>query len=280
MTLNDWHLHTRRSPCGHPGASYADTAAAVRACGVRRFGFSDHLHCHMNLPELRAARAEFDALPGGMGAHFGLEVSCLREWDIAQNEAAGEAGHIYGVWEGGPPEGPLTVYWTDEVARLAPEYVLGGAHWPLGVPLEQEAVIRSYHRQNLYLAQRPEVTIVAHPWWWMGHWRTQDGRYPDLPWLGDFTVIPPSMHQEFAAALVENDTYLELNATAIFLNPTYPETFAAQYLDYVALMKSLGVRFTLGSDSHSESYGDFLHGLAEILAPLGLTDADFWPGPA
>jgi hypothetical protein len=247
--------------------------------GISRFGFSDHLHCHMNLPQLRRARQEFDALADKTGAHFGIEVSCLRVWDIEQNEAAGGTGHIYGVWEGGPADAPLTIYWPDEIAELAPEYVIGGAHWPLGVPLERDAVIRSYHRQNMYLAQRPEVTIVAHPWWWEGHWRTADGRYPDLPWLSDFTVIPTSMHEEFAAVLRETGTYMELNAGAIFFNAHYPPTFARQYLEYVAFMKSLGVRFALGSDSHDAKYEPCLERLHEVLTPLRLTNEDFWPGP-
>jgi len=254
-------------------------AEGAKASGVRCFGFTDHLHCHRNLPELRAARAEFDALADRDGLHFGVEVSCLRVWDIEQNEAAGDDAHLYGVWQGGPADGPLTIYWPDEMAELAPEYAVGGAHWPLGVPLEQVAVIRSYHRQQMYLAERPEVTIVAHPWWWMGHWQTADGRYPDLPWLGNFTVVPQSMHGEFAAALRENDTYMELNAEAIFLNGSYPENFKWQYRDYVALMKSLGVHFTLGSDCHAEAYKPCLGEVVEFLAPLGLTEDDFWHGP-
>ena len=77
---------------------------------------------------------------------------------------------------------------------------LAGTHWPMYVPLEREAVIRDYHRQNMFLATHPLVDIVAHPWWWMGHWMDRDGNFPAEPWFDDFDVIPRSMHQEFAAA--------------------------------------------------------------------------------
>ncbi len=280
MWLCDWHIHTRRSPCGHPEATYAGMAASVRAAGVERFGFTDHLHSSANLSDLRAARAEFDALPDKTGAHFAVEVSCLRVWDLDNNLAAGPDARPYGVWEGGPADSALGIYWPDEMADIAPEYAIGGVHWPLGAPLEQEAVIRSYHRQNLFLAQCPEVTIVAHPWWWMGGWQGEDGRYLGLPWLGDFTDIPRSMHQEFAAALRENGTRMELNAGAIFLNPGYPETFAGQYLDFVAYMKSEGVAFSLASDCHEATYDRGPERIAATLESIGVTGADLWTGPA
>ena len=279
MKLYDWHMHTRRSPCGQAEATYESTAASVRAAGVERFGFTDHLHSSANLPDLRAARAEFDALADKTGAHFAVEVSCLRVWDLDNNLAAGPDAHAYGVWEGGPDDSPLGIYWPDEMADLAPEYAIGGAHWPLGAPLEQDAVIRSYHRQNLFLAQCPQVGIVAHPWWWMGGWQGEDGRYLGLPWLGDFTAIPQSIHQEFAAALHENGKRMELNAGAIFLNAEYPETFAGQYLDYVAYMKSEGVAFSLASDCHEATYDRGPEHIAAMLESIGITDADLWTGP-
>jgi histidinol phosphatase-like PHP family hydrolase len=280
MRLCDWHLHTRRSPCGHPDASYTGMTASVRAAGIQNFGFTDHLHSAANLPDLRAARKEFDALPDKTGAHFAVEVSCLRVWDLDNNLAAGADACPYGVREGGPADGALGIYWPDEMAEIAPEYAIGGAHWPLGAPLEQAAVIRSCHRQNMFLAQCPEVAIVAHPWWWMGAWQDEDGRYTGLPWLADFRDIPTSMHEEFAAALRENGKRMELNAGAIFLNAQYPRTFAGQYLEYVVFMKSEGVRFSLASDCHEATYRPCLDQVGEMLEQIGLGDEDLWAGPA
>jgi len=45
------------------------------------------------------------------------------------------------------------------------EYVVGGRHWLLNLPVVGEAVIRDDHRQNTLLACHSLVTIVAQPWW-------------------------------------------------------------------------------------------------------------------
>ena len=251
----------------------------MRRAGIARGGLSDHLHCARNVPALEAARREYDALEPGDGFHFGLEVSCLREYDLQRNREAGADAHIYGVWDDGP-EGLLAVYLPDELcARLGFEYVIGGAHWPLGAPLERDAVIRSYHRQNMFLAQHPRVNIVAHPWWWMGAWKDGDGMYRTRPWLDDFTCIPRTMHEEFAAAVRERGKFVEINAGAILLNETYPPHFRRQYLDYLARLREAGVRFALGSDSHDIGYRPRIDRIAAELDAIGLTPAELWSGP-
>ena len=276
MIQSDWHIHTRYSPCGKPEATLALVVQQAAEAGVKELGITDHLHCRLNLPALRAARREYDALGPVAGLHFGVEVSCLREWDLEQNDAKGADGRIYGVQEGGP-EGALTLFLPDNVMReLRFEYVIGGAHWPLGAPLEREAVIRSYHRQNLFLAAHPLVDIVAHPWWFERAWKDEDDKYTTLPWFDDFTVIPRSMHVEFAAAAREHGKAIEINAHAIFLNPGYTAKFHSQYWDYVALLRDEGVTFSIGSDSHAPGYDGGLNELAANLEALQLREEDFW----
>jgi histidinol phosphatase-like PHP family hydrolase len=276
----DWHIHSRHSPCGKPEATLESIRSGMRRAGITRGGVTDHLHCELNVPALEAARREYDALDGRDEFHFGLEVSCLREYDLKRNRRAGADAHIYGVWDEGP-EGPLAVYLPDELCeRLGVEYVIGGAHWPLGAPLEREAVIRSYHRQNMFLAQHPSVDIVAHPWWWMGAWKDEDGKYRTLPWLDDFNHVPRSMHDEFEAAIRENGKFVEINAGAILLNDSYPPSFRGQYLEYLVMLKEAGVRFATGSDSHDAGYNGKLRRIEADLDALGLTSANLWQGPA
>ena len=43
------------------------------------------------------------------------------------------------------------------------------------IPYERQAVIRDYHRQNMFLATHPLVNIIAHPWWWSGRWAVRPG---------------------------------------------------------------------------------------------------------
>jgi len=149
------------------------------------------------------------------------------------------------------------------------------------VPSERETVILDYHRQNMFLATHPLVTIVAHPWWWMGAWQEADGVYRTAPWFDDFHHIPASLHDEFAAAARENGTVVEINISANLLNPQYPAHFAGQYLDYLAGLAAAGVTLSIGSDCHDARYTaiDFA-AAAAMLASVGLDAETLWRLPA
>ncbi len=278
----DWHIHTHHScDCPRPeGATLADICAAIEASGITRYGFTDHLHTAVNVPEIAASRAEFDALPPSPARRFGVEVSILRDYDLAANAAAAQPSP-YGYQPGGPA-GTLTLYLPDALReRLHFNYVIAGAHWPLGVPepLDPHAVIRDYHRQYLFAATHPHVDIVAHPWWWMGAWQGEDGIYRTNPWFDDFGRIPASMHDEFAAAVVQYGKAVEINASALLMNDTYPPAFRPRYVEYLAALKSRGVRFSLGTDSHAwigTPYYPCLADAAPDLAALGLTEEELW----
>jgi histidinol phosphatase-like PHP family hydrolase len=276
----DWHMHSHHSPCGKDGATLALIRDQVRAAGVVEFGITDHLHCRGNEPALRSCRAEYDALPDRKGFHFGLEVSCVRRYDL---EAVEDGALFPPDLRGGPEDDELLLHLPEDLlAELEVEYVVAGTHWPLGAPEDQQAMIRSYHRQNMFLARHPKVDIVAHPWWWMGAWKqpgTDREFYPDLPWLGDFSVIPRSMHDEFADAARENGKAVEINADACLLNPRYPDSFRGQYLEYLAGLRERGVRFSIGSDSHHAGYDGALAHIGDDLEELGIDPAELWrPG--
>lgn len=256
MITTDWHIHSRNS-CDCKDAPIptpmAETVAAIEAAGICDYGITDHLHTPYNLPDLAASRREFDGLPPSARRHFGIEVSCVSQWEIDELASGRHKAPVYGLRRGGPAGGPLAIGLTPgNMTDLGIEYVVGGTHWPLYVPIEREAVIRDYHRQNMFLACHSIVTIVAHPWWWMGHWREADGLYRTDPWFDDFGKIPRSLHDEFAAAVREHGKVVEINLHAMVLNMTYPERFRRQYCDYLAGLKAAGVRLSLGSDHHAQ----------------------------
>lgn len=274
---SDWHLHSRNS-CDEACLTISDLIVEAAAAGITDFGVTDHVHTPVNLPDLVASRREYLACGPSPRFHFGVEVSCVSAWELAEIAKGGCGAPVYGLRRGGPPSAaPAIALTADDMAAYGIEYVVGGTHWPLYVPFEREAVIRDYHRQNLFLATHPLVDIVAHPWWWMGHWKDAAGMYPAEPWFDDFRVIPWSMHDEFAAALVENGGIFEINISAILLNPHYPERFVGQYLEYVAALKARGVVFSLASDCHGAHYSavDFERP-AQLLASAGFTAADLW----
>lgn len=272
----DWHIHTAAS-CDEACMPIADLIGLAEARGILDYGVTDHVHTPYNLPDLAASRQAFLAVNPSPRFHFGVEVSCVSQWELDAIASGNFERPVYGLRQGGPAWGALAIGLTEEHLRtFAVEYVIGGAHWPIYVPLEREAIIRDYHRQNMFLATHALVTIVAHPWWWMGHWQGADGMYRAEPWFDDFGVIPRVMHDEFAAAVVEHGKVVEINIGAMLLNREYPEHFKRAYLEYLAALQMRGVRLAIGSDCHDARYAIDFEGAAEMLSTVGIRDEDLW----
>ena len=269
---SDWHIHSQNS-CDGACMAVADLIREAETAGIRDYGLTDHVHTPYNLPDIAAAKAEYKSCGPPAGFHFGVEVSSVSRWEIDEVASGRHENPVYGLRSGGKPGCALAIgIGPEDLETYGIEYVVGGTHWPMYVPLEREAVIRDYHRQNMFLATHPLVDIVAHPWWWMGHWKDDKENYPAEPWFDDFSVIPKSMHDEFAAAAVEHDTAVEINNSANLLNPHYPAHFAGQYLEYLAELKSLGVSLSIGSDCHSAHYEIDFPVVEEMLDSVGITD--------
>jgi len=283
---SDFHIHTHNSfdaAC----MSVSDIIDKVKKNGICDFGIADHLNTPYNIPDIDRSRKEYDANNPSEHFHFGVEVSCVSQWELDEIRSGNYDNPVMGIRQGGPAGGPLAIgLVAEDIEKYGIEYVIGGAHWPLYVPLQAEAVINCYHRQNMFLATHELVNIVAHPWWWAGHWKDSDGMYRTKPWLDDFRKIPKSMHAEFAAACVENGTIVEINLGAIILKPTqpggpdwgYPEQFIRKYLDYLSYLKSLGVKFSMGSDCHVRYEYDFPKA-EQMLESVGIEDTDIWVLP-
>lgn len=273
--VSDWHIHSRNS-CDEARLTVSDLVREAEEKGIRDFGLTDHVHTPYNLPDLARSRAEFLAATPSPRFHFGVEVSCVSQWEIGEIAGGRHENPVYGVRSGGQAGCALAIGITaEDLVEYRIEYVVAGTHWPLYVPMERQAIIRDYHRQNMFLATHPLVDIVAHPWWWMGYWMDKDGNYPAEPWFDDFRVIPRSMHNEFAAAAVESGTAVEINAGANLLNPNYPESFAPRYLEYLAELQSQGVRLSIGSDCHDAHYTADFEKIGRMLESAGIAE-DIW----
>ena len=276
---SDWHIHSLNS-CDEASLSVASLIAGARLAGIEDFGLTDHLHTPYNLPDIAASRKDFLASRPSARFHFGVEVSCVSQWELDEIAAGKYRSPVYGVRSGGPPGAPPAVGLSGEdVERCGIEYVLGGTHWPLYVPWRREAIIRDYHRQNMFLATHPLVDIVAHPWWWMGRWQDADGLYRTDPWLDDFRRIPASMHDEFARAAKQYGTAIEINVGAMLLNRQYTPRFVEQYLDYLAYLDSVGVALAVGSDCHAEQYEVDFEATARMLSAVGISTDGLWRLP-
>ena len=273
----DWHLHSRNS-CDSAAVVMAELKEDAPALGIADYGLTDHLHTPYNLPDLYASRAEFDETGFSERVHWGVELSCVSQWELDELAARDYEGEpTYGLREGGPAgAAPALGLAEAEYGALGVEYVVAGTHWPLYCEIEREAIIRDYHRQNMFLVTHPRVTIVAHPWWWMGAWKEDDGRYLGAPWLDDFGHVPQSMHEEFAAAAREGGKVVEINLGAMILTPSYPEAFKRQYAEYLAGLQAAGVTLSIGSDCHDAKYEIDFPAAAERLEAVGLEEGKFW----
>lgn len=256
-----------------------DLASEAKNKGIDHFGVTDHLHTPYNLPDIADSRQAFLPIGPAANFHFGVEVSCVSQWELDEIATGRYEDPVWGVREGGPEGGELAVGITEDViARYGIEYVVGGAHWPMYVPMNRRAVIEDYHRQNMFLATHPLVNIVAHPWWWNGHWENEDGNFHGDPWFDDFGVIPRSMHDEFGAAAIESDTAIEINIGANLLNSQYPEDFAPRYLEYLVALQEQGVHLSIGSDCHGTHYDVQFEKVGRMLEKAGIRDG-FWHPP-
>lgn len=259
----------------------ADLPGQAAALGITDFGVTDHVHTPYNLPDIAASRAAYLATAPSAHFHFGVEVSCVSQWELDEVATGRYEQPTYGLRQGGPAGGPLAIGLTEEdIDTYGIEYVVGGTHWPMYVPFEREAIIRDYHRQNMFLATHPLVTIVAHPWWWMGHWQSDDGTYTGAPWFDSFHAIPAAMHDEFASAVLAHGKVVEINIDAMLDAPQYPAHFVAEYLDYLAAQHARRVPLSLGSDTHTPHYAPNTARVAGLLATVGITDEDLWRLPA
>lgn len=277
---SDWHIHSRNS-CDSASLVVRELLDEAGAKGIRDFGLTDHIHSSFNLPDLDKSRAEFDAASPSAHVHFGVEVSVMSTWEI-ERIANGASGDLtYGIRVGGPAGASLALGLTQtDKKRLGIEFVVGGTHWPMYVPFEREAIILDYHRQNMFLACHPMVDIVAHPWWWQGHWQGSDGMFTTEPWLDDFGHIPRSLHDEFAQAILQHGKKVEINIGGMLLTARYTERFKKQYLEYLAYLASKGVPLSIGSDCHSPHYEsvDF-EKAAAMLDSVGIGERNLWTLP-
>lgn len=275
---SDWHIHSRNSYDGHMVLEGIIDKVLKR--GIKSFGVADHLSTPMQEKDIANAHKEFAlAAPSSrfLDFHFGVEVSTISKWEMELMRAGGIYDRNRGIREGGPyDDEPDIALTADMIDRYGIEYVIGGVHWPLYVPFERNAVIRSFHRQQMFLASHPLVTIVAHPWCFMGHWADVDGMMTADPWYDDFCgSIPGSMHDEFASSVVQNNKIVEIN-TNMILGGRYLERFKLDYLDWLAFLKSRSVRFSIGSDCHGPDYKVDMNLAEQMISSVGITDDDIW----
>ena len=264
---SDWHIHC--------DASYDATLplrqilADATALGIEQVGITDHLNfndssfigdIHRSAQQVHALQAEFPQLV------LGVELTPIEKplFDYIAKTGTRE-GFV-------PPatDRPYAIELAmtrEELKALGVRYAVGASHWRVDVPnarrlpLDRDAIIREWFRQQMWLACDERVTILGHPWY-IGQGL----------WYDDFNHIPRSMNGEIAAAVKENGKYVECSE-GMLCAPKATERFRHQYAEFLRELFEMGIPLTYGSDSHSV-YAPDIHEAERYLRSAGFRDGD------
>ena len=299
---SDWHIHTE--------ASYDATMPleelihCAKKFGIKEFGITEHVNYpfmvkHLQITKnimLRKLHQHADDPPK---MHLGVELSpqsnfqnhysMEHTWDLYPPLLAGMHPEFVEGFDTHDPDlvrlsqeqaRPYVLALTEEdIQNNEIEYVVAAAHSVIDAPIEQQALVRHWHEQQMFCATDSRVDVVGHMWWfpWSPeiHFATiERGSWPmELGWFEDFNIVPQSMHDEFAVALLQYDKCAEMNTT-FFTTAWLHDKFKHQYAEYIRSLFEKGVRITVGTDSH-DNYENVQELSTKYLGAVGFKAEDF-----
>ena len=271
MIHSDWHIHTSASYDAR--LPLEQLIADAKAQGLRGFGITDHLNYNDESfwGNIRESAANFKRLRGEFpGMRLGVELTPIPKPLLDHLAAGGTRENWVPPIQSEPyaVELPAT---KEELMALGIQYAIGASHWHVdvaehGPKVSVEAHIREWHRQQLYMACDERVTILGHPW------------TCNPCWFGDFRIIPTSIKEELAAALLENGKFVECNCS-LFGSKYTSEFYRNQYAEYMRWLFEKGIPVTFGSDCHGKNkntnYPDLRATYETYLSKAGFRDGDF-----
>ena len=267
MIHSDWHIH---SECSYDANLPLETIAQnAQQLGFRFVGITDHVNYNDDkfLGDLKnSARCVKEMQKKYPFMVLGAELTPIAkpEFDYIAKSGTRE-GYI--APECVEPYGIELAATKEELLALGLRYTVGASHWRVDCakidPLDTEACIKEWYRQQLWLACDERVTVLGHPWY--------SGQ--EL-WYEDFSVIPRSMNLDIAAALKENGKYAEYNPHFYGRSTNTSEKFRHQYAEFLRELFEMGIPITYGSDAHGAYKADYVKG-EKYLVAAGFRDGDF-----
>lgn len=244
MIHSDWHIHTDAS---YDARLPLETLiAAAKEKGMAGFGITDHLNYDTESfwGNIRQSAENYHRLKDQFPRMLlGVELTPVSQpmYDYTKKNGS-KAG--FRTQEQSAPFEIAMAGSKEALMALGVQYAIGACHWRCDVADEQlqdtvEAQIREWHRQQMWLAADHRVTILGHPW------ACND------TWFHDFSIVPASMHDELAAALLENGKYVECNGS-MFVAEDTQEKFRRQYAEFFRYLFERGIPITYGSDCHGD----------------------------
>lgn len=265
---SDWHIHSENSY--DATLTLEEIARKAKELGFKRVGITDHANFNDDkfLGDLKSSANSVKAF---QKKHpeviLGVELTPIEkpEFDYIEKHRTRE-GYIPPVME--KPYAIELAQTKEQLIGYGVRYAVGAAHWRVDVPyakelpMDRDAMIKEWYRQQLWLACDERVTILGHPW------NNSSGA-----WYDDFSVIPRSMNMDIAYALKKNKKYVECNER-VLCSQRASEKFRIQYAEFIRELFEMGIPVTYGSDSHNE-YARQYKEMVKILADVGFKEGDF-----
>lgn len=217
----DFHIHTKYLKCAN---ETMDVPAIVKECerlGVTRIGFTDHLNSLEFLERHRSIREDIEKLETDAAVYFGVEVNYL----------------------GLDGEFPFSEEIKEEYGF---QFVIGGIHSTYLETYDQKKLVDIQHRHHLKTCRDPLVDVLVHPYWF-GKKQFDTNNWP---WFDSMKPVPESYARELGQTARETGTAIEINSTAILVNPNLPASFIEEYMTFLSVITEQGADFSLGSDAH------------------------------
>lgn len=275
MIHSDWHIHTT--------ASY-DACLPLEALikrakeqGLHAFGVTDHANFNdpKFLGDAKTSSKNFKKLQSLCPQMvLGIELTPIEKPQFDYIRIHGTRDGYSDPRTDKPFDIELAMT-KDEMKEIGIRYAVGATHWRIdGLDTDDslDFIINEWYRQQMWLIADERVTVLGHPWY-HGHGI----------WYSDFSVIPYSIHDEMASALLQYGKKAECNVS-FFTSPTTTELFRNQYAEYLRFLFEKGIPITYGSDCHGVKrrdsidgdYPDHRHSAEAYLKKAGFKDGDFY----
>jgi len=265
---SDWHIHSESSY--DATLTLEKIARKAKEMGIKRIGITDHANFN-DAKFLGDLKSSVESVKTFQINHpemiLGVELTPIEKPEFDYIEKTGtREGYVPPIMD--KPYAIELAQTKEQLMGCGIRYAVGAAHWRVdvpfakGLPVDMDALIREWYRQQLWLACDERVTILGHPWY--------NGK---AVWYEDFSMIPRSMNMDIAHALKENKKYVECNE-GVLCSPKASEKFRMQYAEFLRELFEMGIPVTYGSDSHNE-YAVMRNEMEKILADVGFKPGDF-----
>ena len=241
-TKLDFHIHTYHSACAKRDLTPDKIIRRAQEKGYQTIGFSDHLHEWSDPKIISQLRDECESIDSGdLTIFIGAEADVISTTKISIDEELAK---------------------TLDFVSLAASHIHLKDYIQQPASLEPSAVADHYLAMFMTAVQTKFVDLIPHPFY------TGGSHY------GDMNIVMPLIKNDalINALEIAKDNGIAMEMSKKIFAPEYGKALWPFY----RLCKEVGVKFAMGSDSHTLNEIGDTHCLAPLVKELKLTDDDYW----